>query len=173
MNYKISPGISEAELVAWLKRAGKQFGTFSDGRVNYTDADIAPVVMCTIVCGDEILLVKRGFGLADAEGYWSTVNGFFDEIKPVKAQAKQEVKEELGLIVDDQEIQVRPSYTMHNPQEKRRYIIFPCRITLSQKPTNIVLDYENTDYVWITRQQLEGYHILDDLPHAIDAALQA
>src|SRR5665213_1647328 len=95
MNYKISKGILETELADWLRQASKKLGTFNDGRVNYTNAEIAPIVMCTVVWGNQLLLVKRGFGLADAEGYWSTVNGFIDEVKPVKKQAQQEIKEEL------------------------------------------------------------------------------
>ncbi len=53
--------------------------------------------MCTVLVGEEILLVKRGYNLADAEGYRSTVNGFIDEVKPVKQIAKQEALEELSL----------------------------------------------------------------------------
>lgn len=168
--YTIDPGIPEAELPGWLRAAAKKYGAFNDGRVDYTEADIAPTVMCTVSCGDEILLAKRGFGLADAEGKWSTINGFIDEIKPVAKQAAQEVREELGLKITPAQVTVRPSYTLSNPQEKRRYIIFPCLITLAKKPI-IKLDREHTEFVWISRSELESYDILDDLPHAIDAAL--
>lgn len=172
MDYRITDGIEETALTDWLKRAAQQYGTFEDGRVNYTDADEAPIVMCTLVYAGKILLVKRGYGLADAEGYWSTINGFIDEPKPVKVQAQQEIKEELGLAVQLDDIQVGASYTLQNPQEKRRYIVFPCRITLTSKPV-VKLDHEHTDFVWIHRSDLAGYEILDDLPYAIDAALAA
>ena len=82
MGYRISAGIPESELETWLNEAAKRFGTFDDNRVNYKNADIAPIVMCTVLYKNKILLVKRGYGLADAEGYWSTVNGFIDELKP-------------------------------------------------------------------------------------------
>lgn len=109
--------------------------------------------------------------LADAEGYWSTVNGFIDEIKPVKEIAQQELKEELGLEVSLTDIQVAESYTLENPKEKRKYIVFACLITLKSKP-EIVLDREHTDYAWTTREQFELYEMLDDLPYAIDTALR-
>ncbi len=172
MNYKVSNGIPEADLAKWLTEAGKKYGKFEDGRVNYKDADIAPIVMCTVVCGKEILLVKRGYGLADAEGLWSTVNGFIDEVKPVKDQVKQETNEELGLTLTDDQIKVGDSYTLANPKEKRVYIVFSCLVTLKSKP-KIVLDSENTDYKWILRRDLENYEILDDLPLAIDSALKS
>lgn len=171
MSYKITEGIDETELKDWLEDALKKYGLYEGRAVNYTNADIAPIVMCTIVYGDEILLVKRGFGLADAEGYWSTVNGFIDEIKPVKEIAQQEVKEELGIDVDPSDIKIAKSYTLENPKEKRKYIVFPCLITLESKP-EIELDHEHTDFAWIHRSDLETYYILDDLPYAIDAALQ-
>lgn len=163
--------MSEDELSEWLVEAGQKYGIFKDGRVNYTNADIAPVVMITVVCGDEILLAKRGHGLADAEEYWSTVNGFIDENKPVKAIAAQELSEELGLNVGSARIKVGKSHTMKNSKEKRSYIVFPCLVKLSSKP-KIVLDTEHTEYAWIHRPQLEGYHILDDLPIVIDTALE-
>lgn len=170
MSYSLSEGISEAELEKWLKNAAEEFGTFDDGRVDYTHAHTAPTVMCTIVYNDEILLVKRGQGLADAEGYWSTVNGFIDEIKPVAHQARQEVGEELGLDVGLEQISVGKSYGLRGAKEKRRYIVFPCRVVLTKKP-EIVLDWEHTDFAWIRRPELETYDTLDDLPYAIDTAL--
>lgn len=168
--YTIRAGINEAELAKWLSAAAKKYGTFADGRVDYTNADIAPIVMCVLRCATEFLIVKRGYGLADAEGYWSTINGYIDEPKPVCEQAKQELKEELRIDVPTHTITVRKSYTLSNPQEKRSYIVFPCVVDIPEKPT-ISLDSENTEYRWITRGDLHAYHTLDDLPYAVDAAL--
>jgi NADH pyrophosphatase NudC (nudix superfamily) len=170
MTYKISDGIPESALVSWLSEAKKKYGTFKDGRVNYTKADIAPVVMCTVTYKDKLLLAKRGYGLADAEGYWSTINGFIDEIKPVKAQVIQEVSEELGITITNSDIQVTDSYTIRSSDEKRQYIVFPCLVTLSHKP-KIILNEEHTDFAWVKRNELASYDTLDDLPYAIDTAL--
>lgn len=170
MSYKISAGLKENDLGSWISKAGNKYGRFGDGRVDYSNASTAPVVMCTIVYRGKILLVKRGYGLADAEGYWSIVNGFIDEIRPVKEIAKQEVKEELGLDIGIDDIKVAESYALQNPKEKRQYIIFACLVTLKSKPC-IVLDRENTDYAWVSRKELINYETLDDLPFAIDTAL--
>ncbi len=171
MNYKVSEGISEKQLSMWLKDAGEKYGKFKDGRVNYTHADIAPVVMITVVCGDELLLAKRGHGLADAEGYWSTINGFIDENKPVARIAAQELKEEIGLQISPQKIKIGSSYTIKHPQEKRSYITFPCLVKLDAKP-KVVLDREHTEFTWIKRVELERYHIIDGLSVPIDMALK-
>lgn len=171
MSYTITDGIEEAELKPWLETALKKYGRYKGEGVNFTDADRAPVVMCTVVCGDELLLVKRAYGLADAEGYWSTVNGFIDQIKPVREIAQQELREELSLDVGLDDIMVAKSYTLENPKEKRKYVVFPCLVTLKARP-EIVLDRENTDFVWTRREQLSNYEMLDDLPLAIDLALK-
>lgn len=171
MAYKISEGISVQALPKWLKNAAKEFGTFEDGRVDYTNADVAPIVMCSVVYRDKILIVKRGYGLADANGYWSTINGFIDENKSIKNMARQELEEEIGLKINTQNIKLGTSYTLKNPKEKRAYIVFPCLIITERKP-KIVLNSENTDFAWISRSELENYHILDDLPEAVDAALR-
>ncbi len=118
MPYKITDGIPETALEDWLKDALKKYGLYEGKAVNYTHADTAPIVMCTVQVGDEILLVKRGYGLADAEGYWSTVNGFIDEFKPVKEIAQQEPLEELSFEVSLSAIKVAKSYTLQNPKEK-------------------------------------------------------
>lgn len=170
MPYKISKGLNETELESWLKDALKKYGIYQGTAINYTHADTAPTVMCTVLCGNEILLLKRGYGLADAEGFWSTCNGFIDEIKPVQEIAQKELKEELSLHIPAESIKVAASYTLENPAEKRAYIVFPCLITLNKKP-EIILDEEHTEFRWITRSDLENFEILDDLPHAIDRAL--
>lgn len=169
MAYQISEGIAEKDLPTWLKEARHKYGTFPDGRVDYTKAPLAPIIMCTVLCQDKILLAKRGYGLADAEGYWSTINGFIDEDKPIRAIAAQELEEELGLMAND--IRVGQSYTLSNTQEKRNYIVFPCLVTLKSKP-KITLNAEHTDFAWIKQDELKNYHILDDLAYAVDVALK-
>lgn len=171
MGYHTSAGIAEEKLSAWLADAAKKYGCFKDGRVNYTKADIAPIVMVTVFCQGKILLVKRSYGLADADGYWSTVNGYIDENEPVKQLAAQELKEEIDLKVAPNDIKVAGSYTLQNPAEKRKYIVFPCLASLDQQP-DITLNQENTAFGWIDREDLPKYHILDDLPLAIDTALK-
>lgn len=170
MAFQTSTGIEESALSDWLKNAAEDLGTFEDGRVDYTKATLAPIVMCTVVYNGKILLAKRGFGLADAEGYWSTINGFIDEDKPVKEFAIQEVAEELSISVSAKQITVGTSYLLKNPEEKRSYIVFPCKVTLVEEP-QIILNHEHTDFTWINRSELESYHILKDLVLAVDTAL--
>lgn len=171
MSYEVTDGIEESALKQWLIDAQAKYGLYKNQGVNFTDADIAPIVMCTILVNDEILIVKRGYGLADAEGYWSTINGFIDEIRPVNETAQKEILEELSIKINLSNIKVAKSYTLSNPKEKRKYIVFACLITLPSKP-EINLDYENTEYRWIKRPKLESFHILEDLPLAVDTALR-
>lgn len=171
MPFKITKGIEETDLNNWLKKAFQRYGIYEGQSVNYTNADIAPIVMCTVIYDTEMLLVKRGYGLADANGFWSTNNGFIDQFKPVNEIAQQEIHEELSVDVTTEQIKVGKSYTLENPAEKRKYIVFPCLVTLTKKP-KIKLDKEHTEYKWIKRSQLNSFEILDDLPYAIDAALK-
>lgn len=170
MSYAISPGLREDELNEWLKLARQRYGTYKSGSINYKRANVAPIVMCAVVAEGQILLVKRGEHLSDAKGYWSLVNGFIDQEIPIWAIACQELREELQLQVDKTQIKVGESYTLDNPREIRKYIVFPCLIELDEKPS-IVLDHENTDYVWIVRNELKKYETLDDLEYALDHAL--
>lgn len=170
MGYHISPGLPEEDLERWLAEALQKYGPYKHGGVDFSHADIAPVVMCVVACGDEILLLKRGYGLADANGYWSIVSGFIDFPRPVREIAQTELHEELNIEYSADKILVGASYTLENSAETRSYIVFPCLARLSEKPA-IKLDREHTEFAWITRNQLSEYHILADLPHAIDQAL--
>ena len=170
MSYQTSVGLAESKLSAWLKNAAKKYGTFADGRVDYTNAPIAPTVMCTLKCGEEIFLGKRGYGLADAEGVWSTINGFIDEDKPVANIAANEFSEELGLNIDPRNIQVGGSLKMKSSEEKRTYFVFPCLVIVDEKP-KVKLDREHTEYAWIKRSELDNYEILDGLAEVIDRAV--
>lgn len=171
MTYEVNEGLSEAELKPWLTRALSRYGLYLNQGINYTNADIAPIVMCTVSTKDQILIVKRAHNLADANGYWSTVNGFIDEIKDVKEIAQNEILEELGLKIRLQDIKVARSYTLKNSEEKRQHIVFPCLIQLNTKP-KITLNEENTEFKWIDPAQIDSYHILSDLPYSIERALE-
>ena len=170
MSYRITAGLPEDQLPRWLEKAAKEYGVFDDGRINYKEADTAPIILCVVACEKEFLLLKRGYGLADAEGYWSVVTGFIDAVKPIKQQIIQEIHEETGLSVEESVITTGKSYTLENSQEKRQYIIFPSIVRLTSKP-HIRLDHEHTDQTWITKSELASFHILDDLPYALDVAL--
>lgn len=171
MDFTISDAIDETELPKWLEDAAQKYGTFDDGRVDYTNSPIAPIVMCTIVHGEKMLLVKRGHGLADANGYWSTVNGFIDELKSPAEFAVQEIDEELGFKIKTTQVKTAPSYSVKGMKERRTYIVFPCLVKLDKEP-KIKLNEENTDFKWIDRSELESFNILSDLPVAVDAALK-
>ncbi len=171
MGYQVSDGIKQNQLPKWLKDAGQKYGKFKDGRVDYTNAPVAPVVMITVVCGNEILLVKRGYGLAEAEGLWSIVDGFIDENKPVAEIASQELNEELHLKIPERDIKIADSFTLKSMDEKRSYIVFPCLVELIDRP-RLILNYEHTDFVWVKRDKIVKYEMLEDTPYTIDAALK-
>ncbi len=171
MGYQISKGIKKSDLSSWLKIAAEKYNLFSDGRVDYTHADIAPIVMCTIVHEDKILLLKRGYGLADAEGKWSVATGFIDEDKPVEKIVAKEISEELGLEVNEGHIKVGNSYTLASDQEKRNYIVFPCLLVLDSKPA-IILDREHTDYKWVKFEDIANFDVTDDFIYGVDQALK-
>ena len=61
MTFTISSGIPESELSSWLKGALKQYGKYKDGGVDYTNAPVAPVILCTVLWDNQILLLKRGY----------------------------------------------------------------------------------------------------------------
>lgn len=170
MDYTISKGLPIAELPVWLTEAAQRLGSYPDGRVNYSKASEAPIVMTTVSSQNKVLLLKRSDKVGDAQGYWSIVNGFIDKNIPVKEVAVKEISEELQVVADSSEIKAGVSYRLRNKYEKRAYIVFPCLLSLPRQP-QITLDQKHIDYRWVDRSEVENFHILTDLPYAIDQAL--
>lgn len=74
---------------------------FDDGRINYSNVRVCPVVNCVVRCGDMVLMTRRG---EDVLAYPNTVNGvsgFIDEIKSLEDVVYQELIEEVGLRKED------------------------------------------------------------------------
>ncbi len=160
----------ESHLPHWLRHAAARFGTFEDGRVNYTHADIAPIILCMVSCGPELLILKRAHHLAGARGYWSGVSGFIDTQASVKRHVQIELEEELGLFVPQVDIRLGDSFMIKYSAGTMSHHVWPAHVSFAIKP-DITLDDEHTDYAWVTRGDLANYHVFADLPYIIDRAL--
>ena len=70
---------------------------FPDGRINYTGAKKAAVLLCAVKHDDKILLLKRSDKVGNYRGKWNLVAGFLDQPRPVREKVLEEIREELGL----------------------------------------------------------------------------
>lgn len=97
------------------------------------------------------------------KGLWAGVSGIIEKNEDPLYRAKTEIFEELGipedkikLVKSAEEMRVRsPQYHDHE------WEVFP--FLFETKETEIKLNWENSEYVWINREELSNYKTVPSL----------
>ncbi len=151
-----------------LKEFTAKLPKFSDGRIDYSHSDKAPVLTCFVKFQDKILLLKRSNKVRVYQKKWNTVAGYLDEPKPIRQKALEELKEELGILQKDiMQIKLGVPYKFFDNDVKKIWLVHPILIELKQKP-RIKLDWEHTEYKWIYPKDILKY----DIPSKLDESLK-
>lgn len=144
---------------------------FPDGRIDYSTSDKAPVLTCFVRFEDKILLLKRSHRVGTYKGKWHTVAGYIDEPKPIQQKALEELEEELHIHKEDVS-----SFTAGEPYEfsdhgaKKNWVVHPVLVELKNKP-EVKLDWEHTEYRWISPDQVDGYDTVPKLNESLKRVL--
>src|SRR5436309_6273284 len=86
-----------SKIPAAVESLGNKLPRFPDGRIDYTHATVAPVILCFVQWQDKILLLKRSEKVLSYKNKWNTVGGYLDELKTLRQFALDELREELGI----------------------------------------------------------------------------
>lgn len=62
---------------------------FPDGRIDYSHASKAPVVIIFVKHKGKILLLKRSSKVRAYKGKWQVVAGYLDEVKPLREKTER------------------------------------------------------------------------------------
>lgn len=154
----------EEKILATIKEFANKLPKFPDGRIDYSNSDIAPVVIIFLRYKDKILLLKRSDKVLAYQGKWSVVAGFLDEVKPIREKILEEVKEETGINKDDiLSIHIGEPYEFLDAEIGKTWIRHPVLVELKKEPS-LKLDWEHKEYKWVSREQLKGF---DTVPNTI------
>ncbi|MDD3190683.1 MAG: NUDIX domain-containing protein [Candidatus Pacebacteria bacterium] len=140
---------------------------FPDGRIDYTNSKRAPVLNCFVEYQGKILLLKRSKEVGDYQEKWNSVTGYIDEVTSIKEKIMGELREELGLskkMIKD--ICIAPSYELIDQEIDRTWIIIPCLARLNRLPV-ISLDWEHTDYRWVTPKEIKEFSTTPNLENSL------
>lgn len=158
---------------ALIEEFGKDLPRLPGGRVDFSSARRLPVLVCFVECEGRLLLLKRSGKVRSYQGKWCAVAGIIDQAKPLEDLVLGELARELGLGVSDvAAIAAGEPYEFADPLLGRSFRIHPVLARLSGKP-RIEIDWEHTDFEWITPEQLDQYDTVPMLEESMRRAIRA
>jgi isopentenyldiphosphate isomerase len=160
----------ESSIDERIRELAAKLPRFPDGRIDYSNADMALVVTCFVKFRDQILLLKRSAKVRTYQGKWNTVAGYLDELKSVREKALQELHEELNISEEDiLSLSVGEPFEFHDAGIGKTWRVHPVLAELKRQP-EIKLDWENTEFRWISFDQI---HLFDTVPRLEESLRRA
>jgi isopentenyldiphosphate isomerase len=161
----------EESVLQRVRMLGTTLPRFPDGRIDYSDSDVAPILTVFLRYGGEILLLKRSDKVSTYQGMWNTVAGYIDEDRPLRDKVLEELGEEVGLGEDDlSQITLGEPYEFTDAEIGRTWIIQPVLAELKEKP-EIELDFEHTEYLWVRPGELSEYDVVPNFEGSLAKAI--
>ena len=121
------------------------------------------IVTSFIKDNEKLLLLKRSEKVKSMKGLWAGISGIIEKNEEPLTRAKIEIFEEVG-ITEDQITLVKSAEEMrvNSPQyENHEWEIFP--FLFEVKNPTIKLNWENSDFKWITVEELENFETVPSL----------
>ncbi len=161
----------EQKALKTIKKFAKSLPKFSDGRIDYSKSNVAPVVIVFVKHKDKILLLKRSDKVYAYCGKWSTIAGYLDELKPICEKVLEELKEEIGIKRNALlSVDIGKPYKFTDTNINKIWFRYPVIVKLKTKP-KIELDYEHTDYKWIKPEELKNFDVVPKLEKSLENVL--
>ena len=121
------------------------------------------IVTSFIKDNEKLLILKRSDKVKSMKGLWAGISGIIEKNEEPLKRAKIEILEEVGII-EDRITLVRSVEEMriNSPQyENHEWEIFP--FLFEAKNPIIKLNWENSEFKWINKEELENYDTVPSL----------
>ncbi len=121
------------------------------------------IVTSFIKDNEKLLILKRSDKVKSMKGLWAGISGIIEKNEVPLKRARIEIFEEVG-ITEDVITLVRSAEEMrvNSPQyENHEWEIFP--FLFEAKNPIIKLNWENSEFKWITVEELENYDTVPSL----------
>lgn len=126
------------------------------------------IVTAFLQNNDRILILKRSKKVKTMRGLWAGVSGIIEGDEEPLDRAKIEIFEEVGMTEDKIDL-VRSAKKMkvNSPQyENHEWEIFP--FLFDVKNPQVRLNWENSEYKWIKRDELRNYKTVPSLERVLN-----
>ncbi|QQG40107.1 MAG: NUDIX domain-containing protein [Candidatus Aenigmatarchaeota archaeon] len=164
--------VPEYAIMDLVRTLGQGLPRFADGRIDYTDARVAPVVSAFVQSNEEVLLLKRSQKVGHYQGKWCGVAGYLDSTdQPPIAKVLEEVNEETGIRkAAISRVRFGENYSWRDGETNKSWIVYPALVKVSGKP-RITLDEEHTEHAWIKPHELRKFETVPNLDTSLRNAL--
>ncbi|NOS61791.1 MAG: NUDIX domain-containing protein [Nitrosarchaeum sp.] len=119
----------------------------------------------------KLLILRRSNKVKTMKGLWAGISGIIEKNEPPLTRAKIEIYEETGISEDKIKlIKNAAKLRIHSPQyENHEWEIFP--FLFEAKNPDIKLNWENSEYMWITIDELKNYNTVPSLEKVLQNLL--
>jgi len=127
------------------------------------------VVSCLLVYDGKLLILKRSKNVRTYKGFWGVVAGYIEAGEKPFETALKEIREEVGLGNDDVELEKKgkPVKTSDVYKGKRyEWIIYPFIFKIKKKD-KVQIDWEHSEYRWISPDEITHYKTVPHLKEII------
>lgn len=119
----------------------------------------------------KILILRRSYKVKTMKGLWAGISGIIEKNEEPLTRAKIEIYEETGIAEDKiRLVKNAAKLRIHSPQyENHEWEIFP--FLFEAKNPDIKLNWENSEYTWITIEELKNYNTVPNLEKVLQNLL--
>ena len=119
----------------------------------------------------KLLILRRSNKVKTMKGLWAGISGIIEKNEAPLTRAKIEIYEEIGISEDKiRLVKNAAKLRIHSPQyENHEWEIFP--FLFEAKNPDIKLNWENSEYKWITIDELKNYNTVPSLEKVLQNLL--
>ena len=119
----------------------------------------------------KLLILRRSNKVKTMKGLWAGISGIIEKNETPLTRAKIEIYEETGISEDKiRLVKNAEKLRIHSPQyENHEWEIFP--FLFEAKNPDIKLNWENSEYRWITINELKNYNTVPSLDKVLQNLL--
>jgi len=132
---------------------------------------VTKIVTSFIQDEQKLLILRRSNQVKTMKGLWAGISGIIEKNEPPLTRAKIEIYEETGISEDKiRLIKNAAKLRIYSPQyENHEWEIFP--FLFEAKNPDIKLNWENSEYTWITINELKNYNTVPSLEKVLQNLL--
>lgn len=129
------------------------------------------IVTSFVQDGQKLLILKRSNNVKTMKGLWAGISGIIEKDEDPLKRAKIEIYEEVGITEDQLKLVKNTDVLkINSPQyENHEWEIFP--FLFEAKNPEIKLNWENSEFKWITKDELKNYKTVPSLDKVLSNLL--